>query len=126
MKPELFAGILLFVIILAAIMNLCFLASLVKDITELSQIAAHEAFMGNWAEAESAAESALNLWSDHEGYTRTVLRQSECDRAADVLWRLLAAVCNKETDTVEGTAEQAVEIFRHLLEMERPQFSSIF
>lgn len=126
MKPELFAGILLLAIIFAAIGNLCFLSALVTEITELCQAAEEEALQGNWTDAEDAAEHAISLWNDHKGYTQTVLRQSECDRAADILWKLLSAIRNREEGTANGLSDQVNEVFCHLLETERPLFSSIF
>jgi len=126
MKPEIYAGILLLLIIAAAVINLCCLTDIANGITDLADQAGRAAALSQWDEANSYAQDAMSLWTRYANYTQTVLRQSEYDRAADALGRLLAAIYNREAGTAKGSADQVIETFQYLLNSERPTIPSIF
>ena len=126
MKPEIYAGILLLLIIAAAVINLCCLTDIVNGITDLADQAGRAAALSQWDEANSYAQDAMSLWTRYANYTQTVLRQSEYDRAADALGRLLAAIYNREAGTAKGSTDQVIETFQYLLNSERPTIPSIF
>ena len=126
MKLELFAGILLALILIAAAGNLIVLTSLIRQITDLAQEAGRDAFDENWLEAEDAAETAMTLWTKYDVYTEIILRQSETDRVTEALGMLLSAVYNRESGTSRGAADHVTEVLEHLLESETPKAKSLF
>ena len=126
MKQEYLAGILLFVILATAGVNLFVLKNLTGEIETLSTTARTEAEQGDWANAETAAESAAQLWSKRSTYAQAVLRQAEYDRVSDALSRLVSAVYNRESGTAKAAAEQITEVLDTLLGAEIPTAASIF
>ena len=83
MKKELFAGLVLLVMLAALLLNINQMNSLSDKIIESVQKTSQNAADDDWESAAQNAEKALADWLEKDAYTHIVLRHAEIDSITD-------------------------------------------
>ena len=125
MIKELFATILLAIILVGAIINISVVNNLTGEISNLVAEAEVDAQNGYWDDAENKAETAADLWKSREMYTHIFLRHTEVDAATDAIYDLLKEVYSHDSDALKGAAQLATAHLESIGSAEKVTFGSI-
>ena len=126
MKKELFAVVILVLMILASIYNYRHLERITNDVLALVDRSLEQAETGNWDEARRLAEEAARLWTSYDGSTHIFLRHSEITDAEGVLYNYLQQVYDENTRTAKAARDAARARLEHLVQVEKLRPGSIF
>lgn len=126
MKKELFAVVILVLMILASIYNYRHLERITNDVLALVDRSLEQAETGNWDEARRLGEEAAQLWSSYDAYTHIFLRHAEIVDAVGALYDYLLQVYDENLNTAKAALDAARARFEHLVEIEKLRPGSIF
>ncbi len=126
MKKEIFAGVLLAVILLLALLNIHQLNRLTTDLVDRIETSEQYAMKGKWEEATKLAEEAADLWDQYDPYTHIVLRHAEIDTATANFYEFLKELYAENTGEARGAAEALKAHLTSILSIEQIKFGSIF
>ena len=126
MKKEMFAALLLLIIICAAFINIRLLENVTAEVLSLVDDAASEARAGDWSKAKMAAEKAAGSWEKHGSYTQIVLRHSEIDSVNSLIGELQKEIYLESEGGTKGVAGEIRTKLALMLEIERVKPGSIF
>lgn len=126
MKKELFAVLLLALIITVSIVNVCYVSRMTEDILELVSLSEQKAFEGDWNSAAENAEEAVRLWEGAKKYTHIFIRHSEIDSTTDEFYSLLMEIYSKDENTTKAAYKALTSRIESIVEMEIPTIGTIF
>lgn len=126
MKKELFAGLVLLVMLAALLLNINQMNSLSDKIIESVQKTSQNAADDDWESAAQNAEKALADWLEKDAYTHIVLRHAEIDSITDSLYDLLEAIYNEEDGSVKSISRKTITNLQSVSDIERIRLGSIF
>lgn len=126
MKKEVFALVLLTLILLGNLWNQRRLTGLTGEMLDSIQAAYEEAEEGRWQAAGQAAGAALELWEREERYRGVFLRHPESDDTTDALCDLMGAIRARDEGALLGAYLSVRARIRCLLRMEKLRLASVF
>lgn len=125
MKKELFAVLLLALLLILSLMNTREISALCKNLSgsvERTRILMSD---GDFEGAEDVIRDALALWRGRASYTHCVLRHTDLESIDNAMFELLEAVHSHDVTAVVA-AEETLEHLRALRDMESINLGSIF
>ena len=125
MKKELFAAILLAVILLLSMINTQVLEALANDMAEYVLSAKECANLEQWREAEENILKSVAVLYNNEMYFHIILHHSEINELNDNFFDLLEAVYRKDIPSVKAMSELVVSNLDSIVTSERLNIGSI-
>lgn len=126
MKKELFAVLMLVIIIAACIFNVYYVSRMTEEILELISLSEQDALAGDWASAVASAEEAVKLWEGAEEYTHIFIRHSEIDSTTDEFYSMLAELYKEDMGGVKAAYKAVSSRIKSIIKMEIPTFGTVF
>lgn len=126
MKKELFAALLLVLILVLSLMNSSKLTKLTDEISGIIESCDKLAYAGEWEEAAASAETAIKTWESNDSYTHVVLHHTDIDSMTNDLYELLEHVYTKDAGAVSGISELVRTHLNSISSMEKIRLGSIF
>lgn len=126
MKKEIFAALILAVILVLSLCNSAYLTKLTNSITDIVDKAEHAARLEDWDNASIQAQEALDNWKKSEKYYHTVLGHRDIDT---VTQNLDSFLCNVEMQNLSGVmlyATHARESLENINDVEKIKIENIF
>ena len=109
-----------------SVWNLHMVDSLCSSIFAKLDISEAAAEAGNSALARSAADEALELWLEADGYTHIFIRHAEIDGTSDAFYELLSSLSEDESSPVPHDAYNKIRYhLDSLARIEHPSFGSV-
>lgn len=126
MRKEVLAGVVLALMMAAAVLNVRALDSLTEEIVGYIALAEASAADGEWENAEKHVSAAIEVWTSRATYTHIVLRHTDIEAADEQLYSLLKDVYMQDKAAVKGSALEATERINSILSIERIKIGSVF
>lgn len=126
MKKEVFAVLLLVLILGISLLNSHMLNTLTNDLSDIVKECDTAASAEKWPEARKHIEDALSLWKKNDHYTHVVLRHSDIDSMTNDFYELLEHVYSENSGAVSGIARLVDAHLKSIISMEKIRLGSIF
>lgn len=126
MKKEIFAGVLLAVMLAISIYNITRIDSLSEDMIRLIEEAEKASQISDWENAAQKAEKAAVLWESNDSYTHIVISHGETDSVSDAMYELLSEIYSQNSGSVKGLSMLLISHLKSMTEMEKLRLGSIF
>ena len=123
---EIFAVILLAVIITGAIWNINHLDSAIGELLGYIDLAEELAIHGMFEEAAENVKRATEYWQEISPYTRVLLRHPEIDACSNAFYELYTEIGGENYKRAKGTFEKMRAQLSGIIEMERLSLGSVF
>lgn len=81
---------------------------------------------GNFSAAEASLRSALQTWTDAEGYTHVFIRHAEVDAASDAFFEALTALRCRDEDETLGALDKLLYHLHSIDTMEHVTLKAVF
>lgn len=126
MKKELFALVLLLLIVAACLWNIRYLNAFTGALLEKTDAAWQAAQHGDWERARSEAEALLQQWTEAEGYTHIAIRHSEISMTTEAICAFLGHLSQESPGEAYAARCALRAQLESLCTMEQLRFGSIF
>lgn len=126
MKKEYIASGIILAMIAGAVVNVCHIKSLAKDITTQITTAQTCCRRSDYDSAEQALREGLDIWLSDEGYTHIFIRHSEIDGTSDAFYEALAAISEQDGDGAVNACEKLQYHIDSIVSMEFVTLKSVF
>lgn len=126
MKKELFAVVLLALILGLSVLNTCAIKGLCGDLSDLVERSSNAADAGDWDSSARLLDSAMSLWREREGYTHCVLRHSDIETLTEAFYELSEHISTKDAPAAYSASELVKEHLDSIVKMETINLGSIF
>ena len=123
---EIFAVVLLLLLVVGAILNVNHLDGIIQDIMERIDEAEVLASQGEFQKSANAIHSASMIWRDSSPYTGILLRHPEIDSCSDAFSELYSEICAEDYNRARGSFEKLRAHLTGVASMERLSFGSVF
>lgn len=126
MRREIFAGVLLLLILAGSIMNSKYAGGQIDDLLETLDESKQLAEIGSYAEAEELVASALEHWESLSVYTHIMIRHSSVDDVTNCLYDLMSFLGSADGGALRGAYSKAESCLKGIMEIERVTLQSVF
>lgn len=126
MGREIFALLLMVLLIAVSVWNIHAVDKLTTDIEARIETAENAALSGDNALAELEFQKALKLWLDAEGYTHVFIRHPEIDSCTDAFYEALEALGPGDSREIQPRFELLRYHLESIASMERISLGNIF
>lgn len=126
MKKEIFALLLLLLIVAGCLLNLRHLKQFSENLLAEADAAWEAACIGDWERARSGAEALLEQWKNADGYTHIFIRHSEIGMTTEGICSFLGHLRAESPGDAYGAWQALRAQLESLYGMERLSFGSIF
>lgn len=126
MKREIFAAVLLAVMLVCSIINTNQISTLTNTVESLVSQAVRLAEKGSWSDSVEHAVAALHTWQGASPYTDIILRHEKTEMTTDILYDFIRDLKTKNEINVTNTSEKLIEMLQNIKSMESIKLGSIF
>ncbi len=126
MKKELFAGLLLAVLLALSVWNTASIKSLCGSIGDLVDRSAQAAAREDWEESRALLDRAMELWKSRQGYTGIVLRHTDIETLTGDFYELAEHIYTRDAPAANAASALVREHLASITKMESLNWESIF
>lgn len=126
MLKELFALLLITLLVLVSAWNIRAVDKLCTDIEALLDKAESQALSGALEESEAQLQAALDKWLDAEGYTHIFIRHPEIDSCSDAFYDALEALNSGDAASIVPCLDKLRYHLESIASMERVSLGNVF
>ncbi len=126
MKKEIFAALLLLVLLALSYANIFVISTLCEDVSALVESAGDAAKAGDFEAAEASARRALELFERYAPYTHIVLRHMDIETLTHGFYELLGGIYLRSPGDALASAQLIVSELEDIREMESISWGSVF
>jgi len=123
---ELFAVILLIIIITGAFWNINHLERAIDEMIGYIDLAENLAAEGKFEESDENVRNAAEYWQSISPYTRILLRHPEIDACSGAFYELRIEIGGENYKRAKGAFEKTRSQLNGIIEMERLSPGSVF
>ena len=126
MKKEVFALLLLLLMVVGCLLNLRYLKRFTDTLLTETEEAWQAVQENDWERARSCTEQLLQQWKDADGYTHVFIRHSEISMTTEAICSFLGHLSQESPGDTYGAWQALRAQLESLYGMERLSFGSIF
>ena len=126
MKKEIFAVLLLVLMLAGSIMNVLYLDGFIDELIDHIDISRQYADRAEYEPAIEELKHAIDKWAEADGYTHVFIRHSEIGIASDAFYTYLSDLCGQDGGNAVGSYERLRHTLTGILTMEYVTMGSIF
>lgn len=126
MKKEIFAALLLAVILTLSIINTACIDKITGTVSDNVAEVHSLVISHQWSEAEALLEETIDYWRSKDDYIHSVLNHEAADYVTDDLFELLGFVYSQDDAMSRSHSELILESLEDLRKFEHIHICSIF
>ncbi len=126
MKKEIFAALLLALLLSLSVVNTHVIDSLCNQLSQGVASAGQAAQRGDWEGSVQALRETMSWWEERETYARIVLRHTDIETLTDDFYELAEHIYTRDAGAVKSAVELVTEHLRGIAQMEAINLGSIF
>lgn len=126
MKKEIFAALLMLLLIAGAALNVRHMDKLTGQVGACLERSEAAAQRGDFDAALNALEAGISLWEKEHSYTNIFIRHPELDDTYDTFYELKEIILQKDSEAFPAAFQKVQYHLDCINFMERPTIGSIF
>lgn len=126
MKKEIFAALLLLVILVLSIINTSCISHIANTVSDNVKEVSRLVSIREWEQAASLLEDTISYWRSKDDYIHSVLNHESADYMTDDLFELLGYIYSQDENTVKSHSQLVLIQLEDLNKFEHIRICSIF